>query len=146
MCERFRLVFTGYKMDSANLHLKETCKQLFTIWHCFILCRMSQVDCLDVSLGILILNVCTLGLAFLSLSHQFYKATMHALNKHHTHHWLIMCYTEWTTEGCQTAVNGDVVTCTCNHLTNFAILVVSISFPVHLCVHLFSIASGQLNT
>ena len=32
--------------------------------------------------------------------------------------------TEWTTEGCVAAeVNGDVVTCNCNHLTNFAILV-----------------------
>ena len=33
----------------------------------------------------------------------------------------------WTTEGCETIglVDG-VVTCQCNHLTNFAILVVSI--------------------
>ena len=30
----------------------------------------------------------------------------------------------WTTEGCRTEVNGDVITCTCNHLTNFAALVV----------------------
>ena len=30
----------------------------------------------------------------------------------------------WTTEGCRTEVNDDVITCTCNHLTNFAALVV----------------------
>ena len=36
-------------------------------------------------------------------------------------------YAEWRTEGCVTAeVNGSVVTCNCNHLTNFAILVVSV--------------------
>lgn len=35
--------------------------------------------------------------------------------------------TEWTTEGCQTAeLNGSVVTCYCNHITNFAVLVVSV--------------------
>ena len=32
----------------------------------------------------------------------------------------------WTTEGCTTNVSQDgIVTCSCNHLTNFAILVVS---------------------
>ena len=36
------------------------------------------------------------------------------------------CYTEWTTEGCETVeVNRGIVTCNCTHLTNFAILVVS---------------------
>ena len=46
-----------------------------------------------------------------------------------------LCYTEWTTEGCVTAeVNESVVTCNCNHLTNFAILVVSIhSVCVSIC-------------
>ena len=44
-------------------------------------------------------------------------------------------YTEWTTEGCETAeVNGDAVTCHCNHLTNFAILVVSI---LRVCVGMY---------
>ena len=41
----------------------------------------------------------------------------------------VLCYTEWTTEGCETdlaEVDGGVVTCRCTHLTNFAILVVSI--------------------
>ena len=38
-----------------------------------------------------------------------------------------LCYIEWTTEGCQTTeVNDSVVICNCNHLTNFAILMVSI--------------------
>ena len=65
-------------------HLKETCKQLFTIWHCFILYRMSQVDCLDVSLGILILNVCTLSLSFITVTsilrsyHAYTKQTSHS--------------------------------------------------------------------
>ena len=33
----------------------------------------------------------------------------------------------WTTEGCNTIVDksGRLVTCVCNHLTNFAVLVVS---------------------
>ena len=32
---------------------------------------------------------------------------------------------EWTPEGCTTSVNQDgIVTCSCNHLTNFAVLVV----------------------
>ena len=32
---------------------------------------------------------------------------------------------DWTTEGCTTIVGEDgVVTCNCNHLTNFAVLVV----------------------
>ena len=36
-------------------------------------------------------------------------------------------YAEWRTEGCVTAEkDGSVVTCNCNHLTNFAILVVSV--------------------
>jgi len=40
-------------------------------------------------------------------------------------------YTEWIPAGCVTEVNQEgVVTCNCNHLTNFAVLVVSI-----LCVH-----------
>lgn len=35
-------------------------------------------------------------------------------------------YGNWTSEGCVTVnVSNDVVTCQCNHLTNFAILVVS---------------------
>ena len=42
--------------------------------------------------------------------------------------FLYFTYTEWTTNGCVTdlaEVNESVVTCYCNHLTNFAILVVS---------------------
>ena len=38
---------------------------------------------------------------------------------------LTLYYTEWTTEGCGTDLpeaNGDVVTCSCSHLTNFAVL------------------------
>ena len=32
---------------------------------------------------------------------------------------------DWTTEGCTTIFGEDgVVTCNCNHLTNFAVLVV----------------------
>ena len=37
-------------------------------------------------------------------------------------------YAEWTTDGCMTdlaEVNEGLVTCYCNHLTNFAVLVVS---------------------
>ena len=30
---------------------------------------------------------------------------------------------DWSSDGCTTAsVNGDIVTCSCNHLTHFAIL------------------------
>ena len=40
-----------------------------------------------------------------------------------------LCYIEWTTEGCETTeVNESVVICNCNHLTNFAVLVVSIPY------------------
>ena len=31
----------------------------------------------------------------------------------------------WTGDGCITERDGDTVTCQCNHLTNFAVLVVS---------------------
>ena len=35
---------------------------------------------------------------------------------------------DWVTSGCTTAVGEDgVITCTCNHLTNFAVLVVRTS-------------------
>jgi len=40
--------------------------------------------------------------------------------------YVMVCNPEWSTEACQTAVSKDVVNCTCNHLTNFAVLVVSI--------------------
>ena len=34
---------------------------------------------------------------------------------------------QWTTDGCNTSVGqGGIITCRCNHLTNFAVLVVSI--------------------
>ena len=49
-------------------------------------------------------------------------------------------YTEWTTEGCVTdlsEVNESVVTCNCNHLTNFAILVVSLW--VCMCANGYSV-------
>ena len=39
--------------------------------------------------------------------------------------YFIFTYTEWTAEGCETdlsEVNEGVVTCNCNHLTNFAVL------------------------
>ena len=53
--------------------------------------------------------------------------TIHKINISHIANSVALCLlhnTEWTTEGCVTAeVNGDVVTCNCNHLTNFAILV-----------------------
>ena len=51
---------------------------------------------------------------------------------------MLLCVTEWTTDGCETdlaEVDEGVVTCSCNHLTNFAILVVSIpSVCVCVCV------------
>ena len=51
---------------------------------------------------------------------------------------------EWTTEGCVTAeVNGSVVTCNCNHLTNFAILVVEIFLPLCVCVWLMLYSQMQ---
>ncbi len=37
---------------------------------------------------------------------------------------------DWTTDGCDTTVEGGVITCTCDHLTNFGALVVS-SFLLH---------------
>ena len=40
---------------------------------------------------------------------------------------------DWTRRGCTTSVGGNgVVTCTCNHLTNFAVLVVSRSIVIVL--------------
>ena len=43
----------------------------------------------------------------------------------------------WTTEGCTTEVNDDVITCTCNHLTNFAALVVcTINGKIDMCLGL----------
>ncbi len=29
---------------------------------------------------------------------------------------------DWNTDGCTTSVIGNIVTCSCNHLTHFAIL------------------------
>lgn len=38
---------------------------------------------------------------------------------------------DWTTEGCRTDIGEDgIVTCSCNHLTNFAILVVSLKWII----------------
>ena len=57
---------------------------------------------------------------YMHLSH------IHVMIHYNSH---TFCYTEWTTDGCVTdlaEVNEGVVTCNCNHLTNFAILVVSI--------------------
>ena len=51
--------------------------------------------------------------------------------------WLLYV-AEWTTEGCETDLGevDGVVTCNCNHLTNFAVLVVSIpSVCVCVCVY-----------
>ena len=34
---------------------------------------------------------------------------------------------QWTSDGCNTSVGqGGIITCRCNHLTNFAVLVVGI--------------------
>ena len=52
---------------------------------------------------------------------------------HCTYNWpnVALFCAEWTPAGCVTEVNQEgVVTCNCNHLTNFAVLVVSI-----LCAH-----------
>ena len=48
-----------------------------------------------------------------------------------TLHWNMLCYTDgqgnWTSEGCTTIDDGSgVIHCNCTHLTNFAILVVSL--------------------
>lgn len=95
---------------------------------------MLQVDDLDVSLGILILNVCT---QYSNCCCQGNLITMYTVYKtsilHHGYFitLVIHYYTEWIEDGCQTAeVIGDVVTCSCNHITNFAILVVSKSICV----------------
>ena len=44
----------------------------------------------------------------------------------------------WTTTGCNTSVGlGGIITCRCNHLTNFAVLVVitcTIIRPVTVCL------------
>ena len=38
---------------------------------------------------------------------------------------------DWITEGCTTIVGEDgVVTCSCNHLTNFAVLVVMLTTAI----------------
>ena len=49
---------------------------------------------------------------------------------------LICVTTGWTVEGRETNINGSVVTCNCNHLTNFAILVVSTSTAQKILVQL----------
>lgn len=46
----------------------------------------------------------------------------------------------WTSDGCQLAqINGSVVTCRCNHLTNFASLVVCTYISIYIiwlsCLH-----------
>ena len=48
-----------------------------------------------------------------------------------TLHWNMLYYTDgegnWTSEGCTTIDDGSgVIHCNCTHLTNFAILVVSV--------------------
>ena len=38
---------------------------------------------------------------------------------------------DWVSDGCNTTIGeGGVITCTCNHLTNFAVLVVRIIITV----------------
>lgn len=37
---------------------------------------------------------------------------------------------DWITEGCTTIIGEDgIITCECNHLTNFAVLVVMLKHP-----------------
>ena len=61
---------------------------------------------------------------------------------------MLLNVTEWTTEGCETdlaEVDEGVVTCNCNHLTNFAILVVSIpSVCVCVCVCKSELPMGSI--
>ena len=62
--------------------------------------------------------------------------------------WLhcVLCYTEWTTDGCVTdlaEVEEGVVTCRCTHLTNFAILVVSIP-SVCVCLYADKVHQGNV--
>ena len=86
---------------------------------------MLEAENLNASLGILVLQVW--HSYTISLTHQ---SILHIANS------VALCYTEWTTEGCVTAeVNGDVVTCNCSHLTNFAILVNS---SESTCMHLLA--------
>lgn len=41
---------------------------------------------------------------------------------------------DWTPNGCTTIVGeGGIVTCSCNHLTNFAVLVVSFYPYMYMC-------------
>ena len=108
-----------------------------SICNCFMInlclqCRMSQVNRhLDVSLGILILKVFTQCLLL-----QITQASLICVTLRPIQLVLLLYVAEWTTEGCETdlaEVDEGVVTCNCNHLTNFAVLVVSIP-SVCVCV------------
>ena len=85
---------------------------------------MLEAENLNASLGILVLQVHT---QYWHIAVLLVLLTIHKRNISHIANSVALCLlhnTEWTTEGCVTAeVNGDVVTCNCNHLTNFAILV-----------------------
>ena len=109
-----------------------------SICNCFMInqclqCRMLQVNHLNVSLGILILKVFTHCLLL-----QITQASLICVTSCPIQLVLLLYVAEWTTEGCETdlaEVDEGVVTCNCNHLTNFAVLVVSIpSVCVCVCV------------
>ena len=99
---------------------------------------MSQVNHhLDVSLGILILKVFTQCLLL-----QITQASLICVTSCPIQLVWLLYVAEWTTEGCETDLGevDGVVTCNCNHLTNFAVLVVSIpSVCVCVCVCVYCV-------
>ena len=83
--------------------------------------RSGELQCVSWDFGIAG-TFLSIGIAVLLVLLTIYKR-----NISHIANSVALCLLhniEWTTEGCVAAeVNGDVVTCNCNHLTNFAILV-----------------------
>ena len=87
-------------------------------------------------------SMCLLGLWFWRYLHSVCYPSYHAYISDlcyvtsHIQLVLLLYVTEWMTDGCETdlaEMDEGVVTCNCNHLTNFAILVVSIP-SVYVCV------------